>query len=74
MTAIIIVLVVAAIVAAILAAIGAGVLVLVIIPIAIFVIGWFVLVGLSRTRTTEIVRNEPQQELLGPGGPDDPNR
>jgi hypothetical protein len=74
MSAIVIVVVLAAIGAGIAAAIGTGVLALVIIPIAILVVGWALLLGASRMKTGDVARRTSQQEFLGPGGPDDPDR
>ena len=75
MSAIIIVIVIAAVAVAIMAAIGTGPLALILIPLGILVVGWLVLVGASRMRTGDVARRgAPQQEFLGPGGPDDPDR
>jgi hypothetical protein len=35
---------------------------------------WFVAMGGSKTTPREVVRETPDQEFFGPGGPDDPNR
>ena len=76
MTALVIAIVIAAIVAAIMAAIATGLLVVIVVPVAIFVIGWLLLMGASRMRTGDVVRREAAREgageFLGPGGPDDP--
>jgi hypothetical protein len=74
MSAIVIVVVIAAIVTGIAAAIGAGVFALVIIPVAIAIGGWVLLLGASRMKTGDVARRAPKQEFLGPGGPDDPDR
>lgn len=38
-------------------------------------VAWLVLAGTSRTTPGDVARHaERDQELLGPGGPDDPNR
>jgi uncharacterized membrane protein YqjE len=36
--------------------------------------GWFVAMTLSGRRPTSAVRRTKSRELLGPGGPDDPDR
>ena len=36
--------------------------------------GWFAMTYASGRRPTREVRRTPSQELLGPGGPDDPER
>jgi hypothetical protein len=44
---------------------------------AVVIIGglvWFFALAGSKTTTSEVVRDAPDQEFLGPGGPDDPNR
>jgi hypothetical protein len=35
---------------------------------------WLFALGGSKTTTGEVVREAPDQEFLGPGGPDDPSR
>jgi hypothetical protein len=35
---------------------------------------WFFILAGSKTTTSEVVRDVPDQELFGPGGPDDPSR
>jgi hypothetical protein len=37
-------------------------------------VGWFALAGASRKTPSEVAGRANDQELLGPGGPDDPNR
>ena len=34
---------------------------------------WFLALGGSKTSAGEVARQAPDQELLGPGGPDDPS-
>jgi hypothetical protein len=35
---------------------------------------WFFVLAGSKTTTSEVVRDVPDEEFFGPGGPDDPNR
>ena len=35
---------------------------------------WFFALAGSKTTTSEVVREAPEQEFFGPGGPDDPGR
>ena len=54
-----------------------GTALLAVLPLAaaIAVGVWFVMTLAGRTTPTQAVRRTPQrQELLGPGGPDDPDR
>jgi hypothetical protein len=42
---------------------------------AVVIVGgiiWFVALGSSKTTAGEVAREAPDQEFLGPGGPDDP--
>jgi hypothetical protein len=44
---------------------------------AVLILGgiiWFVTAAGSEATPGEVAREAPDQELLGPGGPDDPNR
>jgi hypothetical protein len=74
-TAIIILVVLAAIVISLGTAFG-GPLLGVILAAVVIVGGliWFFALAGSKTTTGEVVREAPDQEFLGPGGPDDPNR
>ena len=74
MTAIIIVIVLAAVIIGLGTAFG-GPLLGVILAAGVVVGGlvWFFGLAGSKTTTTEVVREAPDQEFLGPGGPDDPN-
>lgn len=57
----------------IIAAIGLGPLVLLLVPLGIAVLVWWILAARTGTDTRDVVqRDEPQDEFLGPGGPDDP--
>jgi hypothetical protein len=43
--------------------------------LAVVIVGglvWFFALAGSKTTTSEVVREAPEQEFLGPGGPDDP--
>jgi hypothetical protein len=74
-TAIIILVVLAAVVISLGTAFG-GPLLGVILAVAVIIGGlvWFFALAGSKTSTGEVVREAPDQEFLGPGGPDDPNR
>jgi hypothetical protein len=37
-------------------------------------IAWFAALGGAKKSAGEVAREAPDQEFLGPGGPDDPNR
>jgi hypothetical protein len=71
--AIIIVVVLAAVVIGLGTAFG-GPLLGVILAAGVIVGGlvWFFALAGSKTTTSEVVREAPDQEFLGPGGPDDP--
>jgi hypothetical protein len=47
-----------------------GLILGVIVIVGAFV--WFLALGGSKTSAGEVARQAPEQELLGPGGPDDP--
>jgi hypothetical protein len=53
-----------------------GLVFLAIVPFALAVIaaGWLVLAAIGRTRPSEAARRTHDPDLLGPGGPDDPDR
>jgi len=54
---------------------GAGLIASVLVVVlGLGVIVWLVVAGSSGRSTSEIVQETERQELLGPGGPDDPNR
>jgi hypothetical protein len=40
----------------------------------LLVVGYFLVMAFSRRTPTEVTREAHEQEFLGPGGPDDPNR
>jgi hypothetical protein len=73
-TAILVVLVLTGVVAGMIALIGGGLFALIIVPVGIAVAVWLALAGSRGTRPSEVASREaPQNEFLGPGGPDDPN-
>lgn len=75
MSAIVVTLVVAAILFGIAAAIGGPLLgLLVLVPVVIGGGAWIVLAGRSGATPATVVREAEGPELLGPGGPDDPDR
>jgi hypothetical protein len=71
-TAIIVIVVLIAVAIGIAAALGAGPLVLVVVPIALARAGWMLVFGASRMRPREVAERAPSEDLLGPGGADDP--
>jgi hypothetical protein len=75
MTAIVLIIVLAAVVIGLGVAFG-GPLLGAIIAAAAIIGGlvWFFALAGSKTTTGEVVREAPDQEFFGPGGPDDPNR
>lgn len=75
MTAIIILVVLAAVIIGLGTAFG-GPLIGVILAAVVIVGGfvWFFALAGSKTTTGEVVREAPDQEFFGPGGPDDPNK
>jgi hypothetical protein len=75
MTAIILVVVFAAVIIALGTAFGGPLLGAIFAVVAIVgALVWFFALAGSKTTTTEVVREAPDQEFLGPGGPDDPER
>jgi hypothetical protein len=73
MTAVLVVLVLTGIVTGIAALAGAGLFALILLPIGLAVALWLGFAGGTGTGPREVARREaPQQEFLGPGGPDDP--
>jgi hypothetical protein len=56
----------------IIAALGAGLLALLVIPVGLAVAAWFILAARTETGPRQMARRDSSQELLGPGGPDDP--
>ena len=53
-------------------AIGGVVLPILLVLAGLVVVGWILLAGVSRRTPSEIAESTHEQELLGPGGPDDP--
>jgi hypothetical protein len=53
-------------------ALGGVVLPILLVLAGLAVLGWFVLAGVSRRPPSEVADRAHEQELLGPGGPDDP--
>lgn len=47
---------------------------IVVVLLGIGLIVWLVAAGASRQTPSDIARETPEHELLGPGGPDDPDR
>jgi hypothetical protein len=75
MTAIILVVVFAAVVIALGTAFGGPLLGAILAAAAIIgALVWFFALAGSKTTTGEVVREAPDHEFLGPGGPDDPER
>lgn len=72
MIAIVVIFFLTAVTVGIIAALGAGLLALFVIPVGLAVAAWFVLAARTRTGPRELAQRESSQELLGPGGPDDP--
>jgi hypothetical protein len=74
-TAIIVLVVLAAVVIGLGTAFGGPLLgaILAVVAIVGGLIWFFALAG-SKTTGSEVVRDSQEQEFLGPGGPDDPNR
>jgi hypothetical protein len=74
-TAVLVVLVLTGVLTGVIALAGAGLFALIIIPIGLAVAIWLAVTGASGRRPAELAQREPPQgELLGPGGPDDPDR
>ena len=75
MTAIIIAVVLAAVVIGLATAFGGPLVGLILAAVVIIGgLAWFFALAGSKTTTGEVVRETPDQEFFGPGGPDDPNR
>jgi hypothetical protein len=55
-------------------AIGGVVLPILLVLAGLVVVGWIVLAAASRQTPSEVAERTHEQELLGPGGPDDPRR
>ena len=72
MIAIVVIFFLTAVMVGIIAALGAGLLALLVIPVGLAVAAWLVLAARTGTGPRELARRESSQELLGPGGPDDP--
>ena len=72
MLAIVVMLLLLAVTIGIIAALGAGLPALFVIPVGLAVAAWFVLAARTGTGPRELARRESSQELLAPGGPDDP--
>ncbi len=74
MTAAVVILLAGAVLTGILAVAGAGLFALIVIPIALAVAGWLALAGGTGRTPSGVAREaDSKQELLGPGGPDDPD-
>jgi len=71
--AIVVIIFVTAVMVGIIAALGAGLLALLVIPLGLAAAAWFVLAARTGTGPRELASRESSQELLGPGGPDDPS-
>jgi hypothetical protein len=74
MTALIVVLVTVAVLVGLGFAFGGPALAILLVLAGLVVVGWFVMMGLARRAPTEVASRAKEQEFLGPGGPDDPNR
>ena len=75
MSSAVVVLVMTAVLTGVVAAIGAGPLALLTVPVGIAAAVWLGISGASRRSPTDAAREASAgQELLGPGGPDDPAR
>ena len=74
MLAAVVVLVAAAVLAGIIAFAGGGFFALIVIPIGIAVAVWLALSGASSRSTADIARDVDSPSMMGPGGPDDPER
>jgi hypothetical protein len=55
-------------------ALGGAVMFVLLAIAGIAVIVWFVGLLFSRRTVADVVREQPKADLLGPGGPDDPDR
>ena len=53
-------------------AIGGVVLPILLVLAGLVVVGWVLLAGVARRTPSDIAEGAHEQELLGPGGPDDP--
>ncbi len=73
MVAVVVIVFVTAVMVGIIAALGAGLLALLVIPLGLAAAGWFVVAARTGTGPRELARRESSQELLDPGGPDDPS-
>lgn len=58
--------------AALAAVLGAGLLAILPLAVAVLVVGWFLLTLASGRAPADTVRETEHPQLLGPGGPDDP--
>lgn len=55
-------------------AVGGVVLPILLVLAGLAILGWFALAGVSRRAPSDVADRAHEQELLGPGGPDDPRR
>ena len=55
-------------------AFGGPALAVLLVLAGLVVLGWLLVLGLSRRTPTDIARQADEGEFFGPGGPDDPNR
>ena len=53
-------------------AIGGVVLPILLVLAGLVVVGWVLLAGVARRTPSDIAEGAHEQDLLGPGGPDDP--
>lgn len=74
MIALLIAIVVVAVLLGLAFAIGGVVLPILLVLAGLVVIGWILLAGVARRTPSEVAERAHEEELLGPGGPDDPRR
>lgn len=74
MIALLIAIVVVAVLIGLAFAIGGVVLPILLVLAGLAVVGWVLLAGVARRTPSEVAERTHEQELLGPGGPDDPRR
>jgi hypothetical protein len=77
MTAVVLIAVLTVVVAILTAVLVPGlgfIMALAVVALGIAVITWLLRAGASGRAPSELARDVPEHEFLGPGGPDDPNR